>query len=237
MSRRARWLIAVPVALVVLVVGGTWLYINVFRKDAPAALTFDTSGTTVTSAATDTSATAATGPFALAGTWKATSGSTVGYRISEILFGQKATAVGRTSAVAGDLVVDGTTLRSTSLTVDMTTMASDSDRRDSAFHGRIMNTSRYPTATFTLTAPITALPAAPADKTELSYRATGDLTMHGVTKSVTFTLKARRSGATLEVNGAIPITFADWGIDNPSGGPAQTGDNGTLEFLVKFARA
>jgi hypothetical protein len=36
------------------------------------------------------------------------------------------------------------------------------------------------------------------------------------------------------VNGSIPVVFADYGISNPSGGPATTEDHGILEFLVKL---
>ena len=58
-----------------------------------------------------------------------------------------------------------------------------------------------------------------------------------MTKSVTFSLKAQRNGSAIEVNGSIPITFADYNVDNPSGGPAQVGDNGELEFLIVFQHA
>ena len=67
--------------------------------------------------------------------------------------------------------------------------------------------------------------------------ATGDLTLRGATKRVTVSLDARRNGDTVEVKGTIPITFADWGIPNPTFGPVSTDDHGELEFLVKFARA
>ncbi|MGI9080611.1 MAG: YceI family protein [Acidimicrobiales bacterium] len=66
-------------------------------------------------------------------------------------------------------------------------------------------------------------------------KATGDLTLHGVTRSVTSDLKAQRDGANIKANGAIPVVFADYNISNPSGGPATTADNGLLEFLVVFA--
>jgi hypothetical protein len=59
--------------------------------------------------------------------------------------------------------------------------------------------------------------------------------MHGTTRTVTFQLPARRSGATIQVSGSVPITFADWNISNPSGGPATTEDHGILEFLINFA--
>ncbi|HWW45864.1 MAG TPA: YceI family protein, partial [Acidimicrobiia bacterium] len=63
------------------------------------------------------------------------------------------------------------------------------------------------------------------------------LMLHGVTRTVTFPVKAVRNGATIQVSGSIPVVFADYNISNPSGGPATTSDNGTLEFLLNFAHA
>ncbi|MCU1463976.1 MAG: hypothetical protein JWO37_4051 [Acidimicrobiales bacterium] len=234
MRRRTRWLIGIPVALVALVAGGTWFYIHVVEGPAPAKLSLNSSASVTTAAAG--SGTVAAGPFTLAGTWKPTPASQLGYRIKETLFGQSNTAVGRTNAISGDLVIDGATVKTASFSVDMTKVASDQHQRDGQFQGRIMHTSSFPTATFTLTSSI-ALPSDPGDKQQLSFNATGDLTMHGVTKAVSFTLKAQRNGNTIEVNGEIPVTFADYGIDNPSGGPASTADNGLLEFLVVFQHA
>jgi polyisoprenoid-binding protein YceI len=235
MSRRVRWLIGVPVAAVVLIVGGTWFYFHVIQGPAPKKLALSSDATPTTVAAAS-GTTAPSGPFTLAGAWKPTSTSQLGYRIKEKILGQSNTAVGRTNAITGELVIDGTTVKTASFTVDMTKVSSDEDRRDRQFQGRIMDTSTFPTATFRLTSAIT-LPADPADKQPLSFKAAGDLTMHGVTKPVTFTLKAQRSGSTIEVNGEVPITFADYGIDNPSGGPATTEDHGLMEFLVIFQHA
>jgi len=36
--------------------------------------------------------------------------------------------------------------------------------------------------------------------------------------------------------GSIPVTFADYGIANPSFGPVSTEDNGEVEFLLAFTR-
>ena len=36
------------------------------------------------------------------------------------------------------------------------------------------------------------------------------------------------------MEGQEPITFSDYNIDNPSGGPASVGDSGTLEFLLEL---
>ena len=60
--------------------------------------------------------------------------------------------------------------------------------------------------------------------------------MHGVTREVTFELTAALNGSTFAAEAAIPITFSDYDIDDPSGGPASVGDDGTLEVLLVFER-
>jgi hypothetical protein len=92
-----------------------------------------------------------------------------------------------------------------------------------------------PPAPLTLTSPI-SLGTLPPNGAIVTYKATGNLELHGTTKPVTLTLKAKRDGGTIAVNGSIPITFADWGIANPSFGPASTDDHGQLEFLLAFAK-
>ena len=99
-----------------------------------------------------------------------------------------------------------------------------------------MDTAQFPTATFELTSPI-ALGGVPASGVEITPKATGKLTIHGTARSVTIALSAKRVGNLIDVSGSVPITFADYGIDNPSGGPASVGNAGTLEFLLVLAKA
>src|SRR5260221_6355186 len=141
--RKVRLLVAIPVAAVVLVVGGTWLYINVIQDDPAPKLTLEANDTGTTEAPGEV------GP--VAGAWKLSTGSKAGYRVKEVVVGQSTTAVGRTSAVTGAMTIDGTSVTKGDFSVDMTTVASDQSRRDGQFHGRIMETSTFPTATFALT--------------------------------------------------------------------------------------
>ncbi len=97
-----------------------------------------------------------------------------------------------------------------------------------------MNTAEFPDATFKLTKPI-ELTSIPTDLVKIETTATGDLTLRGVTKTVTFDITARRNGESIEVNGSIPITWSDYDIPAPSGGPAQVEDSGEMEFLITFA--
>ena len=62
----------------------------------------------------------------------------------------------------------------------------------------------------------------------------GKLTLHGTTKTITMSLTARRTGNVIAVQGIVPVTFSDYGINNPSGGPASVGDSGQLEFVLQL---
>ena len=55
-------------------------------------------------------------------------------------------------------------------------------------------------------------------------------------RSVSLAVRARRTGQTFEVVGQIPVTFADYGIENPSFGPVSTQDHGILEFKLDFSK-
>jgi polyisoprenoid-binding protein YceI len=229
----AKVVVAAFILLLVGVVGGPYVYIHFVEGKAPAPLSVNTS-TSVTATASSGTPTSSS---SIDGTWKVGSGSVVGYRVNETLFGQSNTASGRTSSVTGSLTVAGHTATAGSFTADLTTVASDKSQRDRQFQGRIMNTATYPTATFKLTQPI-ALGSEPADGVTVTKQATGDLTLHGVTKSITFTVSVKKSGSTIAASGTVPVVFADYHIGNPSfAGTVTTDDHGTLEFLLNFTRS
>ncbi len=225
-----RWILIAVAAVVVAAVAGPYIYIHFIQGDAPPPLTL---GSTTPSATAASPAGASGGTD---GTWSIADGSVVGYRVSEVLFGQNADAVGRTSAITGSMTVDGTTITEATFTVDMTSVQSDESRRDDQFNGRIMETSTFPTATFTLTTPI-ELGSIPAVGTKVTFEAIGDLTLHGVTNTVTFQVAGRYDGTIVQVVGSIPITFSDYDIANPSFGPVTTEDNGVLEFALNFTHS
>jgi polyisoprenoid-binding protein YceI len=229
--RRLRWwLLGGLVALVIVVVGGAWLYIHVIEGPAPAPLSLKSTDGSGQGRAT-------AGTAAVTGTWRVARGSVVGYRVDEVLVGQAAVAVGRTSDVTGSLTISGNAVRAASFSVPMDTIKSDESERNVQFNGRIMETSTYPRGTLTLTSPI-ALGALPADGVIRTYHATADLTLHGHTRKVTVPLSAERTASGIEVSGSIPILFANWDIDNPSvAGFVTTQNHGLLEFLIKFSRS
>jgi polyisoprenoid-binding protein YceI len=168
--------------------------------------------------------------------WAISDESQVGYRVKEILFGVDTEGVGRTNQLSGSFVIDGTRVVSGEFVVDVASIASDDGRRDNQFRGRIMSTDEFPEAAFTLTEPI-ELGTEPADGVEVATTATGELTLRGVTNSVTFDVAAEQQSGRIGVLGAIPIAFADYSIANPSFGGITTEDEGLLEFVLVFEPA
>jgi polyisoprenoid-binding protein YceI len=260
---RSRIIALTLVAIAVIAVGGYVAYDQVLRGDDTAALTLPSAepATTLPPAATDApAATTGTGADSSSsaapssaspasgtgvdGDWQVAAGSVAGYRVRERLANLPAEsdAVGRTSDVTGSITVaadgDGAQLTAGQLDVDTTTIASDENRRDNRLRNEGLQTDQYPTASFTVTQPVevpaTALSGSPADVTLV-----GDLTLHGVTKSVQIPAQAQMADGRIQVAGSVSFPLSDFGITPPNVGGfiLSISDQGTLEFLVTFEKA
>lgn len=120
--------------------------------------------------------------------------SQVEYNIFEVLNGTDTTVVGTTSEVAGDIVLDLSDLSKTELgeiIINARTFATDEDRRDNAVTRFILQseTDANEFITFQPTA-ISGLPANASVSDQLSFSITGNLTIAGITQSVTFNVTA-----------------------------------------------
>ena len=251
---RSRLIPLAILAVLAIAVGGFIAYDQVLRGDSVAALTLPastpTAATPTDAASADpgtSSMPAAAGPSVattgVAGTWNATTGSEAGYRVREQLANLPAEsdAVGRTSDVTGSITLetagDGARLTAGSLTVNTQTIASDESRRDNRLRSEGLQTDQYPTATFAVTQPVD-VPAAALAGTPTDVTLTGDLTLHGVTKSVQIPAQAQLVNGTIQVAGSITFPLSDYQITAPNVGGfiLSIADQGTLEFLVTFAK-
>ena len=169
--------------------------------------------------------------------------STFGYRVEEVLGGVNTTATGRGNEIDGSITIDGTSVQDATFTIQVASITSDQTTRDEQFRGRVMETDEFPTSTFALTHPIElgrgdgGRDGLPAPGEQIVATATGDLTLHGVTREVAFEVTAQTDGSTIGVLGSIPVRFADYDIDNPSNQVVTTEDEGLLEFVLVFDRA
>ena len=236
--------------IVVAVLGGAALWYVFFRPSGPPPVSLGSmapaTAAPVGSAAEGSGASAGAGGSpgqTLEGVWttdpsaSSTSGPAtfVGYRVREELANIGATeAVGRTSDVTGSLTIEGTTVTEGEFKADLRTLQSDNGNRDRQLSRQALETATYPEASFTLTEPI-ELGTEPAEGQVVEVTATGDLTLHGVTKSVQIALQARREGDTIAVAGSLPIAFADFGIQKPQAVVVLSVEDGaTVELLMHF---
>lgn len=172
----------------------------------------------------------------LSGSWTVGEGSFAGYRVDEVLNGTDVTVAGRTEQVTGSLTVDDLTLTDAEFTVDVASIATDSDNRDAYFRDTALRVAEFPTATFELTGPITAeAPPSAGEVQQLS--ATGELTIAGVTNPVTVDLEAVFDGSGGQVAGSIPIAFADYGVEAPNLGFVSVEPDGFVEFSLVIRQA
>ena len=228
MKKLAKRLIVLALIAVALVYGGILLWTKVVHKPDEK---LDTTDLSQTLASTPTP----TIDAGVTGMWQATTDSTVGYRVKEVLGGVDTEGVGRTNAVAGSLTIEGTTIIGVNFSVEVASIKSDESRRDGKFAGEIMESDQFPEATFRLTSPV-ELPSVPAEGEQIEVTVTGELTLHGVAKSATFPVTAEYTNGRIGVLGNIEVAFADYGIANPSNGFVTTGDTGLIEFVLVFER-
>lgn len=210
------------------------VYFVIFPSSAPARLAL------ADSKSPSASATAASS--ASTGTWTVASGSQAGYRVRETLafVGAPSDAVGRTSSVHGTVTIAGSgsnlSVSAASLTVDVNTLTSDRAMRDQRIHSTGLQSDRYPTATFVLNNPF-ALPADASNGQAVTVSAVGQLTIHGVTQTVTIPIQARLNGSRIQLVGSITFPFSEFGMTPPSiGGFVSVQDNATMEFAINLAQ-
>ena len=260
---RSRLAVVIVGVVLAVAIGGYIAYDQVLRGDSVAALTLPTaapskapaapaataasqagsSAVAASSAASGASTGAGGGSANLAGTWTVTSGSQAGYRVREQLANLPAEsdAVGRTDKVSGSMTIETsgatTTLTGGTITVDTTSITSDKNMRDNRLRREGLQTDTFPTATFTLTAPV-EVPAAAIAGTPTNVTLTGDLTLHGVTKSVQIPAQAQLADGKVQVAGSISFPLSDYAMTAPSIGGfiVSIADQGALEFLVAFDR-
>lgn len=180
------------------------------------------------------------------GTWQLTTeigdfedftSSWVGFRVAEVLSNiGEAEAVGRTPVVSGELVVNGTTIESATISADLTGIRSDQSRRDPAIQ-RALETGEFPTATFT-SAGAVDLGAVPEEGSPFSVTVPGTITIHGVEQEVALELTGQRVGDVAVVVGTLPLDFTSFGITMPTAPVVvSVADSGDLEWQLFFQRS
>ncbi|HUG06122.1 MAG TPA: YceI family protein [Candidatus Limnocylindria bacterium] len=112
---------------------------------------------------------------------------------------------------------DGTFASGSKISVDMTTVTTDDRRRTDTIRRDPLEVTRFPTSELVPTK-ATGLTLPLARSGDFAFQLTGDLTLHGVTKSVTFDVRATRTEGRLTANATANPSwkFGDFGMRPPS---------------------
>ncbi|GAB4082349.1 YceI family protein [Modestobacter muralis] len=235
-GRRVWWITGGVVAVVAAgAIGGPLVY-AALEEDAAPARTVQvqpdaaTSSGSAPSSGAPTSAVAPTPDVAaLDGTWTIAADSSAGYRVDEVLNGADVTVAGTTDQVTGSVVITGGDLADADVTVDVASITTDTARRDGYFQDNVMDVATNPTAVFSVTetADLPELTGTP-----VTVPVTGELTLAGVTRPVQTEISAVRTADGVDVSGAVPVLFGDYGIEAPNLGFVRVDDQGQVEFFL-----
>jgi polyisoprenoid-binding protein YceI len=127
-------------------------------------------------------------------------------------------AVGTTNVVSGTFVVatEGVPAGKVSkIQIDLRTLQSDSGRRDNAIRERWLESNTYPYAEFVSTNALN-LPESYQPGSQVSFNLVGDMTVHGVTKSVEWLVDGTLTGDTVQGQATTTINMSDFGITAPN---------------------
>lgn len=166
------------------------------------------------------------------------SSSKATFTIDEVLFGKNNTVVGETNQVAGQILVNQENPSQSHLgeiKIDVSTLVTDNDLRNRTLQGRILqtDTSANQYATFVAKS-FSGLPASITSGQTVSFKITGDLTIHQVTMSVTFDAQVTLASARqLTGQAETTVSYSDFNISVPDV-PSVTGLGKTVKLALTF---
>jgi polyisoprenoid-binding protein YceI len=146
-------------------------------------------------------------------------------------------AIGKTDQVSGELVFtpDGAIDQSKSkFTVDLTSLQTDSSMRDNYVRRAVLQTDQYPQAVFVPTQ-VSGLPTPLPPSGNVSFKLTGNMTLHGVTKPVTWDVTGKANNGTANGTATTSFTFEDFNMQQPHvASVLSVVDNITLEVTLSM---
>jgi len=145
--------------------------------------------------------------------------------------------VGTTNAIIGSILFDeeGLPLACSNFAVDMRTLVTDESRRDNYLRSNTLESDTYPYATFVV-ASVEGLDGPLEDGETATAQLLGDLTLHGVTRPVTWEAEFTREGESLTGTATTTFVIEDYAMEKPIVGPVVLiGDEIVLNIEVTAA--
>ncbi len=125
-------------------------------------------------------------------------------------------AIGVTNAIAGGFVLsegNPPQIEMSQFEVDLSTLASDDNRRDRQVRSNYLETDQYPLAEFSATG-VEGFPQSYDEGEEISFQLVGDMTIHGTTQPAIWDVTATLDGNTLTGAAQTVVMLSDYGIES-----------------------
>ena len=149
-------------------------------------------------------------------------------------------AIGTTHSVQGSFKIRtgaSPLVAAMNITVDLRTLQSDAQKRDSFIQQNSLQTDTYPNATF-VSVSTQGLPSSYSGGQTVHFQLTGNLTMHGKTNKEVFDVQGKVVGNTITGTATSTIYMTDFGIQPPNLANIAIAQNKvviTLTFTAKEA--
>jgi polyisoprenoid-binding protein YceI len=148
-------------------------------------------------------------------------------------------AVLTTRAFQGQLVLgpDGQPTGESKIQVDLRTLESDEPDRDNYIRGNTLQSDQFPIAEFAITG-VENWPGPLQPGQQSNFRLDGQMTIHGMTKPVTFDATAILNGDVITGTATTSFTFQDFGMSPPDiSGFVKAEDTIKLDVTITAAKS
>lgn len=164
------------------------------------------------------------------------SGSKATYVVREKLAALpvESNAVGETGQISGEIYLTSDGLhpgQKSTFRVDLRTLRSDESRRDNFIRSNTLRANQFPFAEFVVES-VNGWPSNYVDGTEVVLQVSGSMTIKGITRPLTFDVKARRQGDTLTAIADAEFKMTDFGITPPDVALAKAQDGVRLQVVL-----
>ena len=242
MNRRAILVIGATIVGILIIVGVVYstYFANAVNQTqthtAAGAIVVTPTATSLPATGTSTSTTATSHTFQIV-----PAQTTASYSVYEnLIFQNKPNndAIGTTHSVKGSFGVQtgaSPVVNAMTITVDLSTLQTDSQMRDNYVRRNALQTDTYPTATF-VSVSTQGMPTNYTDGQNVHFQLTGNLTMHGKTNKAVFDVQGKLSGTTITGTATSTIYMTDYGITPPNLANIAISQNKVLVTLTFTAK-
>jgi len=146
-------------------------------------------------------------------------------------------AVGKTNQVQGQIALgpDGKVVDGGKITVNVMSLTSDRIQRDSFIRMNSLESNKYPDAVLVITGAEGL--NGPLSGTPTNFKLNGQMTLHGVTKPLTFDTIATLTGDTINGTATVVFKMGDFNIMPPQVAILTTSDVVKLEIKINAKKA